>query len=373
MSDTLLNLLTDLKEDLGEEITTVWSERTYLSQSYLEHDAASACADRITDIAALPGIRSECLRVSYRGGAVPDIDYLDAGRVGAWTAPDLVDHKRLRSIIERGATLVVDGLHLYDREFEDLRSGLEEHFDSHVEVSAFLTPRWSKGLSIHIDDEDVIVVQLKGTKDWNVHRPVSFDFRHGRGIAPEELTDRERWVRLHPGDLLYIPRGAPHMAATGSAGSLHLTIAVERPTLGLLLARSSLDVMVPSTVGFGADAHKEFLRGASFDTQHRPSSTDNALGEHELSKSLRSMTDPLDSRTVLVAAEQLAAAVDTGHGVITFTAGASKMSVTFRYSSALQALLNGDRVRTGDIDDAESLYVDQAIRLGLVNVVAHTQ
>lgn len=378
MSTTsLLKLTGDLQNQLGNDLRTAWSKRTLLHKSYLSCDDAEAISDRIMDIVALPGIRSECIRLAHRGGAVPTLDYVKVGQIGAWTIPDLIDHKRLHSIItKRRATLLVDSLNLYDRDFATLQVALSNHFDSIVDLSAILTPRWSKGLSIHIDSEDVVVIQLKGTKDWNVHQPVNFSFHHGRGIEQTDLTRRERSVRLRPGDLMYVPRGAPHVAASGEEGSVHLALAIERPTVSSLIKRSQHDHPIPGKAGYGHVCHEQLLKNARFFTSEVSLNSTNAIEKNlhpaMVARSLRSLTGPLDEKAQFEAVDGFILS-DSDYGSIVATVGSTQVRVPVECAAPLRILATGNRVCASSVSDTDSVYLDQLIRLGLVNVVTSTQ
>lgn len=373
---SLLELIGDLQTQLGNDLRAAWSKRTLLRESYLSQNDAEAIANNIADIVALPGIRAECIRLAHRGGAVPSLDYVTKGRVGAWTVSDLIDHKRLNSIItERSATLLMDGLNLYNMDFAALREALSNHFDSTVNLSAILTPRWSKGLSIHIDDEDVIVVQLKGTKDWNIHQPVDFSFLRGRGIEREELTNRERSVRLRPGDLMYVPRGAPHVAASGGEGSVHLTIIIERPTISSLIEKTQHDYPVPGE-GYGREYHTQLLKKAlSLSDETDPELNeviDDSVSPAMVAQTLRALTEPLAGENQFEAAEGLVLS-NSDDGSIIAAAGSTQMRVPAGNAEPLRALAAGNRVNASSVSNADSVYLDQLIRLGLINVVTFTR
>ena len=97
-------------------------------------------------------------------------------------------------------------------------------------ANLYVTPPHAQGLAMHFDDHDVVVLQLAGSKAWRVFPaacgaglPRLFAARTAPccdGAAPTEHT-------LTAGDVLYIPRGFPHAAATRECASAHLTLAIE--------------------------------------------------------------------------------------------------------------------------------------------------
>ncbi|WP_342318732.1 JmjC domain-containing protein [Corynebacterium mayonis] len=376
---SFLKLIGDLQTQLGDNLRSAWSKRTLLCENYIAQVDAETIADCIADIVALPGIRAESIRLAHRGSAVPSFEYVTTGRVGPWSVSDLIDHNRLSSVItERNATLIVDGLDLYDVNFATLHEALNSHFDSIVNLSAILTPRWSKGLSIHIDDEDVIVLQLKGTKDWNIYHPVNFSFLRGRGIEREELTARERSVRLRPGDLMYVPRGAPHVAASGGEGSMHLTIAIERPNLSTLIEKSQYDYPIPGD-GYGRAYHMQLLRtvlSVSGGINPDPERViDDSISPAKVASTLRALTGPLAEDIYFEAVEgfALSASSNSDDGWIVAAVGSTQLHVPSVNAEPLRSLAAGDRVHANSVSNPDSVYLDQLIRLGMIDVVNITR
>ena len=131
-----------------------------------------------------------------------------------------------------GATVVLQALQFSDPVYAELSTNLALELDHPIQVNAYLTPPAERGLDIHFDFHDVVVVQLAGRKRWRVwpalprsERPV----KRGPSIrqpSPDELgaviIDRV----LEPGDCLAIPRGFPHAAESEDAESVHLTIGI---------------------------------------------------------------------------------------------------------------------------------------------------
>lgn len=106
--------------------------------------------------------------------------------------------------------------------------------------NVYLTPPHSQTVPRHSDDRDVLLLQVMGEKEWVVYRdtatpsgmPVWLPYRseevgkaEGRP-APSTLEPTLR-VTVRQGDVLYLPRGFVHEAATSDASSLHLTVALQ--------------------------------------------------------------------------------------------------------------------------------------------------
>ena len=108
---------------------------------------------------------------------------------------------------------------------------LSRHFEQTFEcpspVNLYVTPPSAQGFQPHFDVQNVFVLQLHGTKQWQVFephitRPLPSQAVHG-SVPPGELLHD---VTLEPGDLLYVPRGFVHVAHTTDRLSAHLSVSL---------------------------------------------------------------------------------------------------------------------------------------------------
>jgi ribosomal protein L16 Arg81 hydroxylase len=135
---------------------------------------------------------------------------------------------QLYKLYDEGHTLVVNGLHQFWLPLTILCRNLQLAFNHTVIANCYASPKHSKGLMPHYDTHDVFVLQIAGAKQWYVHEaphPVPLLNSYQPIIAEGKLSEPLHSVYLEAGDLLYIPRGFIHHAATAdSASSLHITI-----------------------------------------------------------------------------------------------------------------------------------------------------
>jgi hypothetical protein len=164
-----------------------------------------------------------------------NLSVVDGGRarpfVGETAGPSALRHGY--AAYASGATLVQSELQLRwppiaglcrDVELDLLGRGFV--LTEPVAANAYLTPADARGFGIHYDPHCVLVVQLHGRKRWQVYRgtqelPLE---RRDEPIPQAELGEPLISCSLECGDVLYIPRGFPHVAQTGMASSLHLTV-----------------------------------------------------------------------------------------------------------------------------------------------------
>jgi hypothetical protein len=129
---------------------------------------------------------------------------------------------------ERGATIVLQGLHLTRVELGAFCRSLERTLGHPAQVNAYYTPRSAQGLPVHHDTHDVFVLQVSGEKRWLVYEPALELPLKNQKYTPD-LGEPGKAVHdlvLRPGDMLYLPRGWLHEALTSESDSLHLTVGV---------------------------------------------------------------------------------------------------------------------------------------------------
>jgi hypothetical protein len=152
---------------------------------------------------------------------------------------------------ERGATVVVQALHLHHLPLARFCRSLEAELGHPVQANAYYTPRSAQGLPVHHDTHDVLCLQVSGEKRWLVYEPVLElplkDQRYSAELGPPGEPVVE--VTLQPGDTLYLPRGWLHEALTSDSDSLHLTVGVNVYTW-LDAVRSALEQAAHEELSF---------------------------------------------------------------------------------------------------------------------------
>jgi lysine-specific demethylase/histidyl-hydroxylase NO66 len=187
-------------------------------------------------------IRAPGFRLVKEGAQLPLAGYTEdiAWRPGSFTGTPVVE--RVAEELARGATLVLQALHLHWPAAALYCRSLEAALGCPVQANAYLTPATSRGFAVHHDTHDVFVLQVSGRKSWRVYEPVlELPLKQQRwsprlgdpGPPIDEFT-------LEAGQTLYLPRGWPHEATTSEDESLHLTIGLH-PTTRMDALRMALD------------------------------------------------------------------------------------------------------------------------------------
>ena len=148
------------------------------------------------------------------------------------TPEGTLDPPALNRMLGAGASLVFDDIGPLVPRLARLERGIERRLRAKINSNAYFTPARGAALAPHYDNHDVLVVQVGGTKAWELLGPVEPAARSRRQYVPRKgQGEREASWRhtLQPGELLYLPRGQWHRATVADAGwSLHLSITIVR-------------------------------------------------------------------------------------------------------------------------------------------------
>lgn len=165
-----------------------------------------------------------------------------------------VSLKVVHSMFKRGFSVVVNALNHRHTAVSQLCEELSAHFGVKVNANLYFTPPSAEAFDPHMDWMDSFVLQLEGTKEWRFHaEPRVRNAYVGILEKPAQLKEPSRVVQVHPGDVLYVPRGLVHEVVAGvHQPSLHLTLGVEvergqtwEPILELALSQGEPPCWVP--------------------------------------------------------------------------------------------------------------------------------
>jgi hypothetical protein len=155
------------------------------------------------------------------------------GMVKGLFDPDSYDIQALYNGLASGYTIVLNAIHTRWPAARRLVTDLEDRLLAVVQTNVYVTGPNAQGFSIHQDEHDVFVLQTHGAKHWQVYdRPAP-----GVPLAGATLLHD---VDLRQGDMLYMPKGFPHAAATSGEHSIHVTVGVF-PLTWHELAKQTLD------------------------------------------------------------------------------------------------------------------------------------
>lgn len=163
--------------------------------------------DDIDRMLSTQALRLPAFRLVKNGGPLPPSSYTKKARTGSATIEGVADPARVYRLFFDGATIVLQGLHRFWPPLTRFSRELDDALGHPTQVNAYVTPPGARGLGVHSDSHDVFVLQVFGSKRWDVGEP------------PSALD-------LRPGDTLYMPEGTPHSASAQETMSGHLTVGI---------------------------------------------------------------------------------------------------------------------------------------------------
>ncbi|GGA35582.1 cupin domain-containing protein [Okeania sp. KiyG1] len=142
------------------------------------------------------------------------------------------ENRNLTQWCQKGGTLIIDQIHQRIPEVSMLASKLSYQLGYPTQVNAYCSWSSKQGFSSHYDTHDVFILQVEGSKQWYVYTDTLKYPLPNQKSSSLEPPEEEAYLSciLHPGDVLYIPRGHWHYAVTKEEPSIHLTLGIHSKT-----------------------------------------------------------------------------------------------------------------------------------------------
>jgi ribosomal protein L16 Arg81 hydroxylase len=177
------------------------------------------------------------LGVTNKTKPVAPIFYLQNGKVNA---------EKLAKLLRQGASLIVEPLDPYFPTLDVLCSDIRARTAENIKAGAIVTTGDSGALKYHFDPQDLIIVQVEGSKRWRIYDPpVANLLKKDKSLEPRETPIFDDILR--PGDLLFLPAGYCHHCDNGPDLSLHLGIFFEPPT-GYHAVTDAVKALLPQLI-----------------------------------------------------------------------------------------------------------------------------
>jgi hypothetical protein len=180
-----------------------------------------------------PLLRPPYLRAVAAGKAIPLKRYC---RATAITLDDAVEHvvdpRLVQLELDAGSAVKFNRMEFWCAAIAAMAGEFGRIRGKQVKVWGFLSPRDVTAFPSHRDPAHVIAVQLEGTKQWRLDGPCPDDA--WGSLAPVTAVSDPEFLSLEPGDVLYLPHGYAHSAASLSERSFHVSFALEGTTAGEL-------------------------------------------------------------------------------------------------------------------------------------------
>jgi ribosomal protein L16 Arg81 hydroxylase len=386
--------------DENEFFATYHTRRTLLRRGALTGDPREvlSIAD-MDDIVHQEGMRPSLLRMLGQGTGVAGSSLtrrLELRREGK-AFDDALAPDKIYAHFRTGKTLIHAGLNHTRPNLRRLCAILTAKFAAPSEAVAYLTPAGQQGARAHSDPSDVYVIQLEGTKHWQVWAtPEARRLGIDRDYTLAELGEPILDVSLRPGDVLYVPYGTPHVAAAEEQVSLHVTV--------VALARTWAQLLLPILEQV-LDANEEFWPAPyagddpatlSAAVHDRVKSFIEHLGFVDLAAAVdqrfavgrgyegvaqgnffeqTAAVDWIDEQTLVAGVPGASTVHEVDNGTALVTVHGNKLRMSQSIATALAAASTARPIRAGDFlpdegADRSVANVKQLIRLGALSVTA---
>jgi hypothetical protein len=147
-----------------------------------------------------------------------------------------IDPERtVRRVYTEDHALLISAAHTVFDEVAQMARELENDRRCLVRSNIFRSVLGTFAFPLHWDSHSLVAIQLEGSKRWNLFAPVHHRPLMGHNLgavdAPElDIASPTMVVELHPGDVLYVPRGWGHQVCTTGDVSVHITFGFHKPT-----------------------------------------------------------------------------------------------------------------------------------------------
>lgn len=197
--------------------------------------------DMLSSILANRRLDEQLFRVVRRGELVPTEKYTEEVTWRTVRPYHRLVFAKLMDELRNGATIAVDYIDQQHLPLSDLACALESELRAPVVMDLFVSFSAVPGFNNHWDDHDVFVIQVEGSKHWQISEPTRpWPLYRDTAITP--MPDRPPVAELDifAGDVLYVPHGWWHTVSATAEPSLHITIGIA-PNTGLDLLNWLLD------------------------------------------------------------------------------------------------------------------------------------
>ncbi|WP_040495546.1 JmjC domain-containing protein, partial [Fulvivirga imtechensis] len=167
------------------------------------------------------------IRLGKDGSTIPAYEYLDYVKGEGVVNPAKILHQ-----YRNGASIILNRLNNHNYALAELC----RLFDKKMKIlkecytNIYITPPNSYSFPPHYDEQDVVVLQIEGEKQWKVFNPIvenPLEEQMYQDVAKTDYaSDQVMNVTLAKDDILYVPRGFVHEVNTTDEPSIHITLTI---------------------------------------------------------------------------------------------------------------------------------------------------
>lgn len=148
-----------------------------------------------------------------------------AAPVDRWMPGGKVETAKLDDLLAKGFSIIVVHIEPHVPALAALCQDIRSRTSEGSYVGVIVTSGTAAGaFRTHFDPEDLLILQLEGTKRWQIFGPAVPNPLRGMPKEPEPGTEPIFDEVLEPGDMLFVPAGNWHHCENGLGTSVHLGV-----------------------------------------------------------------------------------------------------------------------------------------------------
>jgi hypothetical protein len=149
-----------------------------------------------------------------------------------WCTGDAIDVAKLEKYLADGFSVVITHFDPYIPPLASLCVDIKSRFSERAFAGVIVTTGADGAFKIHYDPEDLLILQIEGTKRWQIFGPPVSNPVTGMPKQTPPSPDSEPIFDevVEPGDLLFVPGGNWHHCQARPGRSVHLGILITPPT-----------------------------------------------------------------------------------------------------------------------------------------------
>jgi ribosomal protein L16 Arg81 hydroxylase len=168
------------------------------------------------------------LSLSRESVTVPADRWLTKNVAGAGNKVDIA---KVEAYLAQGFSLCITRIDEHAPHLTTLCDDIRSRSFEQIKVGVIVTTGKDGAFKLHYDPEDLIILQVEGSKRWKIYGPaVSHPVI---GMPPQAPPPEDAPIFnevLQPGDFLFVPGGNWHHCENGTGRSIHLVFFFLAPT-----------------------------------------------------------------------------------------------------------------------------------------------